>query len=90
MTRASLVGLFEEAVALARDDTLGEAEKGRRLVTLLGLPVAEQRKLRLEHLYGPKMADDLLWAEAKFDRDYGARSRLPGDPAPTRAEVFPA
>lgn len=85
----TLETLFSEAVALARDDTLTEAERGRRLVALLGLPLAEQRKVRLEHLYDPKTAAAVLETEERFGRYSLAPSRRPGDPTPTVREVFP-
>jgi hypothetical protein len=54
----TLVELFEEATALARDETLEEAERGRRLVDLLG--DADTFRIRLTHQYGPKLAADII------------------------------
>jgi hypothetical protein len=86
--KSTLEMLFEEAVALARDESLDEPERGRRLVALLGMPVAEQRRVRLTHLYGPKMAADIC--EAAPGPYRFKPSRRPGDPAPTVREVFPS
>jgi hypothetical protein len=88
MSASTLETLFGEAVAIARDDTLTEPERGRRLVALLGLPVTEQRRVRLTHLYGARLAGDIL-ETAQLGPSRFVRSRRPEDPPPTRREVFP-
>jgi len=85
-----LVQLFEEATILARDESLLDAERGRRLVKLLGLPEAKMRRIRLTHQYGKWLADGILATEKRLGPYRFVRSRRPGDPAPGVREVFPA
>jgi hypothetical protein len=88
---ATLVDLFEEATALARDETLDDAERGRRLVDLLG--ETDTRRVRLTHQYGPKMAADLIatreelgpWRLEWPELGDAVRER-PGTPLPDRTE----
>jgi hypothetical protein len=61
---ATLVELFEEATALARDETLEDAERGRRLVDLLG--ETDTLRVRLTHQYGPKLAKDIIATRAEL------------------------
>jgi hypothetical protein len=84
-----LVQLFEEATLLARDETMDDAERGRRLVDLLGMAPAEVRRTRLTHHYGEELADDILMIERTLGPYHFVRSRHPGDAAPSVRVVFP-
>lgn len=83
----TLVELFEEAAFLARDETLLDAERGRRLVDLLGMASGEVRRIRLTHQYGKPLADDVLMIEKTLGPYRRVRSRHPGEAAPTIVPV---
>ncbi|MFI5258300.1 MAG: hypothetical protein ACHQ01_01635 [Candidatus Limnocylindrales bacterium] len=84
---STLEQLFGEACFIARDDTRSAAARGRQLVALLGLPLAEQRRIRLEHLYGVRTAEEILSVDMSFGPF--TRSRRPAEAAPSRRDVFP-
>ena len=61
-----------------------------RLFEDSGCPSARLRRARLTHLYGRKMAADMLDVDVTLGPYRFTPSRQPGDVPPTPREVFPA